>query len=183
MRFIIILILLVFICYGGMRASSVRPGPPNSITQPDTPRLYCVNEPEREPVDEVEPEPEIIGVIPGEIEPQEEYPGPDLSDVVSVVDTGEEIFECPICHEGGDGCVTLHQHLPPEYQHRFHTHCILEWVERNQQNPTCPLCRLNLSRVEIAEMRGDPMHPLWRRFHNWMLCCTNEITRGGARRP
>lgn len=103
-----------------MRASSVRPGNLPMSIFPD------VEEPEEEEEGIIcTPNQEIIEFtpqeIPGETEPQEEYPGPDTP-ALSVVEELRRM--CPICQEEEDeSCVTLHQHRSEGYHHRFHRHC------------------------------------------------------------
>ncbi|WVZ54812.1 hypothetical protein U9M48_005557 [Paspalum notatum var. saurae] len=71
--------------------------------------------------------------------------GGGAADVVDDDDDGRE--ECVIRvtpYEAGDPCSVL-----PACGHRFHTHCVLQWLRTKR---TCPLCRAALT------MPGAPPH-------------------------
>ena len=48
----------------------------------------------------------------------------------------QQAFEspCPKCKFPGDDCVPI----LGECKHTFHLHCIIKWIEENEN---CPLCR------------------------------------------
>lgn len=44
---------------------------------------------------------------------------------------------CSECRYPGDQCPVLHG----ECRHCFHEHCIMKWINSQQTNKLCPMCR------------------------------------------
>jgi len=52
--------------------------------------------------------------------------------------------DCAICSFPLDNASLLPVRTP-ECHHNFHTTCLTEWIKRRLDNPTCPMCRRDLS--------------------------------------
>lgn len=61
-------------------------------------------------------------------------------------------LSCPICMSEveADGTACVHQGLVVQHPERFHTQCLIDWIEPNR---TCPLCMLHVSQTDIDDIR------------------------------
>ncbi|KAJ1273800.1 hypothetical protein BS78_05G012300 [Paspalum vaginatum] len=92
----------------------------------------------------------LLESIPGvPYRPPSLPPGAGAGGASDEDDSGRE--SCVICvtpYEAGDPCSVL-----PACGHRFHTHCVVQWL-RTQR--TCPLCRAALTTTAAAPPDAAP---------------------------
>lgn len=69
--------------------------------------------------------------------------------------------ECPICLEPITN--TENKMILPKCKHVIHSSCFCEFIEKNLDNVTCPLCREHLlkipEKVTILEIHSPPPTP------------------------